>query len=92
MLHTIHTGLSTSYKFYSSRYQRLQLSCTRWPFHSKDVITFNAAIAACGKASRWRHALQLFFQALKDSGFPWETKTTLDNGVKLSALQVKIMR
>ena len=61
-------------------------------FHSKDVVTFNAAIAACGKASRWRHALQLFFQARKDSGGPWETKTTLENGVKLIALQVKIMQ
>ena len=30
---------------------------------TEDVISFNAAIGACEKASQWREALHLFFQA-----------------------------
>ena len=71
-------GLSTSVRFF-----KISSVTPTEPIRRcfpQDVITFNAAIAACEKASRWRHALHLFFQA-RDSGGSWETKTTWENAV-----------
>ena len=40
-----------------------QFGCLVWMWLAEDVLTFNAAIGACEKASLWRKALDLFDQA-----------------------------